>query len=1220
MARTLKEDKKNRAELDRLLSERILVVDGATGTGLELAEPTADDFGGEQFVGSNEMLNAYAPDIVLGLHEAYIEAGVDVIETNSFNGSPIVMAEYGIEERARELARKSAELANEAVTNLSFLRKQESLTDATVLGGDSCFRRNDSDVGRNDSDIGRNDSDIGRNDSDIGRNDSDVGRNDGDLHRVYVMGSMGPGTKSITVTGGITFDEVKDAYYIYASGLLEGGADILLLETMQDTLNLKAALQGIRQAQQDQNRDAPVCVSVTIEMGGTMLAGQNIEALYHTMSGYDLFSIGLNCATGPAMMTDHLRTLARLSRFPVTVWPNAGLPDVDGNYSEDADVFREVIGRFACEGFINMVGGCCGTTPDHIRAMKEVVDGVKPRKLVENGHYPSLAGAESVTVEADNRPIFVGERTNTIGSRKFKRLISTGKWDEAAEIGRKQVNKGAMVVDLCTANPDRDEVSDFVNVLRPMLRKVRVPVMMDTTDAEVVELGLKQIGGKPAINSVNLEDGGERLRQVVGLAKEFGASLVCGLIDDDPDQGMAVTVERKLEVADKIYRILKDEFNVPDGDIIFDPLVFPAGTGDPNYIGSAKATIQGVRAVKQKYPNCLTILGVSNVSFGLPPAGREVVNSLFLYLTSKAGLDFAIVNTQKLKRYPSIPDNEIALAEAVLMQGDSDSINELTAYFRDTKVTSSEDEWAGLTTEQKITQAVIEARREGLTDNIDELLSRMKPLEIINGPLMAGMDEVGKLFGDNRLIVAEVLESAEVMKKAVDQIKPHFPPGESMTTKGKMLLATVKGDVHDIGKNLVDMILSNNGFEIINLGIKVAPETIIEAVQEHQPDMIGLSGLLVRSAQQMVHTAADLSAAGIDIPLIVGGAALSKKFTRERIAPAYKGAVFYASDAMMGLTICNDVVNPEVDTSSSPVTAPDSHTIDTAQDRCQPRRVDSGDSVWIKTDVPTPPDLERHVLTDIKLSEVLPFLNNQMLLGKHLGVKGVQKKMNNPHNKKILKLRRQIKDVITEGIADKILSPKVIYRWFKATTEGESIIIHPAVRSPHLTAPDNDQKVSFSFPRQQDKQRLSAVDWIRSEDQGGDYVGLFIATSGIDTAERSAEMREQGRLLDSHILQALAIEIAEATAEYVHRQMRADWGIPDSPELTLKDIFKTKYHGIRLSFGYPACPDLDDQQGLFNLLKPEDIGITLTDGMMMHPESSVSAVVFHHPDGKYYAV
>ncbi len=1175
MSITLTEDKENRQRLTKLLSERILVVDGATGTGLDIAKPTPDDFGGEQFVGSNEMLNAYAPEIVIGLHRAYIEAGADIIETNSFNGSPIVMAEYGIEERARELAVKSAQLANEAIKryppfNPPLLRRGGNETDnnvsPSIMGG----------------------------------------------KKIYVMGSMGPGTKSITVTGGTTFDEIKEAYRIYSSGLLEGGADILLLETMQDTLNLKACLQGIQQAQQELNRDVPVSVSVTIEMGGTMLAGQNIEALYHTLSGFDLFSIGLNCATGPAMMTDHLRTLARLSRFPVTVWPNAGLPDVDGNYSEDPELFREVIGRFVREGFLNMVGGCCGTTPDHIRAIKDVVDGAKPRELVDGGHYPALAGAESVTVEVDNRPVFVGERNNTIGSRKFKRLINTGKWDEAAEVGRAQVKKGAMVLDLCTANPDRDEIDDFGNVLRRMLRKVRVPVMIDTTDSEVIEMALKHVGGKPAINSVNLEDGGERLRLVAGYAKKYGASLVCGLIDDDPDQGMAVTVERKLEIADKIYRILKDEFDIPDGDIIFDTLVFPAGTGDPNYIGSAKETIDGTRAVKQKYPDCLTILGISNVSFGLPPAGREVVNSLFLYLTSKAGLDFAIVNTQKLKRYPSIPDNEIALAEAVLMNGDSAAINELTAYFRDTKVKSSEDEWAGLTTEEKVTQAVVEARREGLTANIDELLSQMKPLEVINGPLMAGMDEVGKLFGDNRLIVAEVLESAEVMKKAVDQIKPHFPPGESMNAKGKMLLATVKGDVHDIGKNLVDMILSNNGFEIINLGIKVAPETIIDAVKKHNPDMIGLSGLLVRSAQQMVHTATDLAAAGIDLPLIVGGAALSKKFTRTRIAPAYNGNVFYASDAMTGLTISNEIVKPDSDSGKSLLdTMPESTGSESDESKNSFANRILTKANWAETSVPNPPDIDPHVLTDIKVSDVLPYINNQMLLGKHLGVQGVSKRMNDPNDKKMIKLRRQVKDVITEGIADKIFAPKVIYRWFKATTNFESIVLENS---------DNGEKVEFGFPRQLDKEKLSAIDWLRPNELGGDHLGLFIVTSGIDTAQRATEMREQGRLLDSHILQAVAIELAEATAEWVHKRMRAEWGITDSIELTAKDLFHTKYKGIRLSFGYPACPDLDDQQGLFKLLQPESIGITLTEGMMMHPESSVSAVVFHHPDGKYYAV
>ena len=1147
------EDRENLLLLNQMLEERILVVDGATGTALERLNPTADDFGGEDFFGCNEMLNLHAPQIVHQLHRDYIEAGVDILETNSFNGSPIVLAEYGIADKARELAKLSAVHARRAIEQFAGGRK------------------------------------------------------------IFVMGSMGPGTRSISLTGGVTFDEVSDAYCEYAAGLLEGGSDILVLETVQDTLNLKAAFLGIKQAQQDIDREVPVLVSVTIELNGTMLGGQNIEALYHTISGFDLFSIGLNCATGPAFMTDHLRTLASISRFPVSVWPNAGMPDDKGKYSDDADMFRESVSRFAREGFINLAGGCCGTTPDHIRAVKDAVDGIKPRAFNRGRYYPALAGSEAMIVEADNRPVYVGERTNTIGSRKFKRLVGREKWNEAAEIGRSQVQKGAMVLDLCTADPDRDEVHDFLGVLKPLQRKIRVPLMIDTTDPTVVETALKTILGKPAINSVNLEDGGGRLRKIAAMAKQFGAALICGMIDDDPHQGMAITVERKLEVAHKIYSILKGEFDIPDGEIIFDPLVFPVATGDPAYLGSAKATINSTRLIKERFPGCLTILGISNVSFGLPPAGREIVNSVFLYQCTLAGLDLAIVNTQGLKRYPTISAEDRESAERLLFEGDLETITLFSNRFRDVKIKTVEDEWDGLSTEEQVSRAVVEARHEKLEANLVELLKKTQPLDIINGPLMRGMDEVGRLFSGNRLIVAEVLESAEVMKKAVDFLRPHFPPGASTNVKGKMLLATIKGDVHDIGKNLVDMIMSNNGFEVVNLGIKTAPDTIIEAARKHRPDIIGLSGLLVRSARQMIATADDLRAAGIDAPLLVGGAALTKKFTLTRICPAYSGSVFYAKDAMNGLTLGNRIVDhrefPALADSwrkmqTEAVSSPDFQchgTAESAESRFS--------SEWIETDVPDPPDLDEHIIESIPIDSVLEYMNPQMLYGKHLGVRNARKRLEDAGDVKIMDLKAQVKSTIETAVEKGIIRPQAIYRWFRA---------EPGIEKIGILGSSGRHLVDFSFPRQKGKNRISAVDWLRPIAAGGDHVALFVVTSGEDTAQWAAELRAEGRLLDSYILQAAAIEIAEAAAEWLHKHLREQWQIADPPGLGLDDLFKTRYRGIRLSFGYAACPDIRDQKALFELLKPKRIGVTLTDGMMMHPESSVSAVVFHHPSGQYY--
>jgi len=674
-------------------------------------------------------------------------------------------------------------------------------------------------------------------------------------------------------------------------------------------------------------------------------------------------------------------------------------------------------------------------------------------------------------------------------------------------------------------------------------------------------------------------------------------------------------VERKLEVAQNIYQILKTEFGIPDTDIIFDPLVFPAATGDKNYLGSARATIEGTREINKKFPNCMTILGISNVSFGLPPAGREVVNSVFLHLCVEAGLDMAIVNTQKLKRYPLIPVSEVELATRLLDRGDKDTIGEFAAFYRDAKPENVEDEWEGLTTNQKVAHAVIEARKDGLEDNVKELLGIMPPLDVINGPLMEGMSEVGRLFGKNDLIVAEVLESAEIMKAAVDIVKPYFPPGETVSVKGKMVLATVKGDVHDIGKNLVDMIVSNNGFEIVNLGIKIPPEEIIKAVQDHQPDFIGLSGLLVKSAQQMVSTAKDLSAAGINTPLLVGGAALTKNFVRTKIIPAYIGPVFYASNAMDGLSLCNDIVDedlyPELKADWEKLKSDDSSRIEKTIVKVDDSIEVSESPLWVETNVLEPPDLLEHLHAKISVGDVFPYISDQMLYGKHLGVKHVKQRMSDPSDDKMKSLREKVAMVSDWAEKEGILAPRGIYKWFNVSTEGESLILNDE---------NGNLSTSFAFPRQNKSGGISAVDWIRPESQGGDSICMFVVTSGSDTAEAAAAMRADGRFLDSHILQAVGIELAEATAEWIHKMIRTEWGYADDEATTIQELFRTNYRGIRLSFGYPACPDLNAQQDLFRVLAPEKIGVKLTEGMMMSPEGSVSALVFHHPDGRYYSI
>ena len=834
--------------LRRALAQRILIVDGAMGTSIQALDLGADDFGGEEYDGCNERLNLTRPDAIEGIHRGFLEAGADVIETNSFGAMPMVLADYDLVAEAEQIGRAAAEIARRAADDFATEERPR-----------------------------------------------------------WVAGSMGPTTKSLSVTGGTTWDELVDSYRTLAAALTAGGADFLLVETSQDPLNVKAALEGIDRAAEATGVDLPVAIQATIETMGTILGGQDMEAFYTTFAHRDLLWIGLNCATGPEFMTDHVRTLAAISRFPVACLPNAGLPDEDGHYNETPEMIAAVLERFAVNGWVNVLGGCCGTVPGHIERIARAAESKPPRAL----RAPSgtrLSGLDTLIVDEDTRPVLIGERTNVLGSRKFRRLINEGRIEEAAEVGRSQVRGGAHLLDVCLQDPDRDETEDVTSFLAALTKKIKAPIVIDSTDAAVIEEALKLTPGKSLINSVNLEDGEERFQRVVPLARRYGAALVVGCIDEDKEQAQAITRERKLAIAQRSHDILTQKYGVAPEDIIFDPLVFPIGTGDENYIGSGVETIEGVRLIKQALPRCKTTLGISNVSFGLPAAGRETLNSVFLYHCVQAGLDMAIVNSEKLERYPSIPDEDRQLAEDLLFWRGDDPIAAFAAHFRERRPAPTAEARAALPLDERLARCVIEGTKEGLADDIDLALAGRPPMEIINGPLMAGMEEVGRLFNDNRLIVAEVLQSAEAMKAAVTRLEPHMEKAES-AAKGKIVLATVKGDVHDIGKNLVDIVLSNNGYEIVNLGIKVPPQDLIAAVQRHEPDAIGLSGLLVKSAQMMVDTARDLTAAGIAAPMLVGGAALSNRFTRLRIAPEYGGLVAYARDAMEGLALANKIMD-----------------------------------------------------------------------------------------------------------------------------------------------------------------------------------------------------------------------------------------------------------------------------------------------------------------------
>ena len=1166
--------------LKALLRERVVVVDGAMGTSIQARDLGPEDFGGPEYEGCNEYLVVTRPDVIAGIHREFLDAGADVIETDTFGSTSVVLAEYGLAHEARRLNREAAKLARDAA--------------AEAGGGD---------------------------------------------YPKFVAGSMGPTTKTISVTGGITFEELADSYREQAAGLVEGGADLLLLETSQDTINIKAGLEGIDRAFAELGQQVPVAVQGTVEPMGTLLAGQDVEALYTSLSHRDLLWIGLNCATGPEFMTDHVRTLAAISAFPVACIPNAGLPDEDGKYNETPEMMAATISRFLDAGWLNIVGGCCGTVPEHVRLLAQAAGDRPPRQPVRLGGT-RLSGIEALAVDEDTRPVVVGERTNVLGSRRFRRLINDGAFEEAAEVGRRQVRNGAHVLDVCLQDPDRDETADMIAVLDLLTKKVKAPIMIDSTDPEVVEIALKRLQGKSVINSVNLEDGEARFQALVPVARRYGAALVVGCIDDDKQQAQAVTRERKLEVAQRSFQLLTEKYQVPPEDIIFDPLVFPAGTGDANYVGSAAETIEGVRMIKEALPGAKTVLGISNVSFGLPTAGREVLNSVFLYHCVQAGLDMAIVNSELMQRYTSIPEEERRLAEDLIWYAGDDPVAAFAAHFRDRPPKAAGEERLNLPLDERLALAIIEGTKEGLAEDLDEALREREALAIINGPLMAGMEEVGRQFNANQLIVAEVLQSAESMKFAVGRLEPHMERVES-ALKGKIVLATVKGDVHDIGKNLVEIILANNGYQVINLGIKVPPQDLIEAYREHRPDIIGLSGLLVKSAQMMAETAVDFRQAGVECPVLVGGAALSNRFTRLRIAPEYQGLVAYAPDAMTGLALANTIQDADERQKLTADLEREAQELSAAAaaQQAQPGadQATAAPPPRLRRDfpIPAPPDLRLHVLENYDLEAVFPYINPQMLYGRHLGFKGRFAEALAAGDPTAQELRTAVRRVEEIVLASPDIAAKGIFKFFPCRADGQQLLVY---------GPDGRTVLErFYFGRQSQRDGLSLVDYVlpnppdgspegREDGRGPgrgqgtpdglqrvDYVAMFVVSVGPGVVDLSESFKKEGRFLDSHVLQALALESAEGFAELLHQQIRRMWGFADPQQTSYHDLFRTQYRGRRYSFGYPACPRLEDQEQLFRLLDvTSNIGVELTEGFMMDPESSVSALVFHHPEAKYF--
>jgi 5-methyltetrahydrofolate--homocysteine methyltransferase len=1165
--------------LTDILEQRVLVLDGAMGSMIhEVPLSIETDYLGRE--NCPEILNVTRPEVIRDIHRAYFEAGADIVETNSFGGAPMTLADNKLEDRAYELNFAAAKIAREVADQFSTAAKPR-----------------------------------------------------------FVAGSMGPTTKNINVTATATFQQFYDDYYQQAKALVEGGADLLFIETCLDTGSIKAGTLAVEHLSRELGFRIPLVVSATIFDNGTMLAGQGIDALYSSIANHDLLAIGMNCATGPDLMTDHIRTLHEMSRHRISCYPNAGLPDAEGKFPETPDSLAAQLDKFLRHGWLNLVGGCCGTTPAHIRAIAQMADGKAPRRAPAPSHRTYYSGKEVVEAEESNRPLIVGERTNVIGSRLFKNMVAEEKWEEATEIARWQVRNGAHIIDVCLQSTDREEMEDIHPFYAKLMPKIKVPVMIDTTDPKAIELALTYCQGKSIINSINLEDGEEKFERVCPVARKFGAALVVGSIDEDPVQAQAFTRERKLAVAQRSVSLLTGKYGIAAEDIVIDPLVFPCATGDVNYIGGAVETIEGIRLVKESIPYVKTVLGISNISFGLPAAAREVVNSVFLYYCTKAGLDLAIVNAEKLERFASIPEEERRLAENLLF-------NSPPVDSEDEQLRNAAEDWRQQTAEQKaainqfhiaaisdhfrktgkrVKQAaadlplderlanyIIQGTKDGLVPDLERKREEegADPLDIINGPLMAGMSEVGRLFNNNELIVAEVLQSAEAMKAAVTHLEQFMEKAET-ATRGKVILATVKGDVHDIGKNLVEIILANNGYNVINLGIKVPPDVLIQAYREHKPDAIGLSGLLVKSTHQMVVTATDLQAAGISVPLLVGGAALSDKFTRTKIAPAYGESVCYAKDAMTGLGLMNRIMDPGerqgvLEAHRGVVAAV---AVEAPAEPPAPLTTRRSGKVRVEIPIPSAPYLERRARDIPHLTELWSYINPFMLYGRHLGYKGNFEKELADREPKALDLFHKVEEVKRD--AEQFMKVKGVWQFFEAERDGNSV---------HLFAPGQPAPLhTFQFGRQRREDGLCLSDYILEAEEGGrDHLVVFAVTAGACVRERSQAFKEAGEFFKAHAIQALALETAEGAAEWLHRRIREDWGFPDAPTMTMHDRFTSKYRGKRYSFGYPACPNLDDQAGIWKLLRPDDIGVRLTEGMMMEPEASVSALVFHHPDCAYF--
>lgn len=1145
----------------RSLQERVLVFDGAMGTSVHTFNLPLSDYAGLE--NCTEILCATRPDVIREIHSRFLRVGCDAVETNTFGANKVVFSEFGLVDRVRELNRRAAEIAREACREFSTPDRPR-----------------------------------------------------------FVIGSMGPGTRLASLRQ-ITFDLLEDSYAEQVRGLMDGGVDALLIETCQDILQCKAAIAGAEIAFAEAGRRVPIIVQVTMETTGTMLVGTDIAAALVALEAYPQIDvIGLNCATGPQEMSEHIRYLSEHCTRKISVLPNAGLPlIVDGKpfYPLTPEELARWLKEFVEQDGVNIVGGCCGTTPEHLARVVEAVGGRAPVPRRPQSE-PSISSLyQAVTIRQDNSFLIIGERTNANGSKKFRELLAAGDVDGMVQMGKEQVRAGSHAIDVCAAYVGRDEMADMTRLIARFATEIPAPLVIDSTEPPVIEAALKLAGGKCIVNSINLEDGEKRCADILPLCRKYGAAVIALTIDEE---GMAKTADRKVAIARRIYKLATERYGMRPSDLLFDPLTFTICTGNDDDRRLGLETLEAIRRIKAEMPECHILLGVSNISFGVKPAVRHVLNSVFLHYAREAGLDAAIVHAAGIQPLYKIDERHREIARKLIFDERTegyDPLADLLGQFPDDASrarSASEGNKAAVSVEERLKQRIIDGDRAGLTADLDEAMTRYRPLNIINDILLAGMKVVGDLFGAGEMQLPFVLQSAETMKAAVAHLEPHMERVEG-SSKGSIVLATVKGDVHDIGKNLVDILLTNNGYTVYNLGIRQPISNIIDAWQEKKADAIGLSGLLVKSTLVMRDNLQVLNERGLTPPVILGGAALTRKYVEQDLRSLYKGPLFYAKDAFEGLDLMRRIVAGETgeEIVSSDRPAPEAADTESA---AAPAVLTSGGRTTPSPDirhdhpVPVPPFWGDRVVERVPLRAVLPFLNEVMLFQKQWQFKRKGRPQAEWDRYVDTEIRPIYRDLVARCEEQGILVPRAIYGYWPCQSEGNALIVY---------APDDRHReiARFEFPRQQEEPYLCLADYWRPRASGEfDVLAMSIVTVGARASEVARQWFKEDRYRDYLYLHGLSVEAAEALAEYIHKQVRVELGIAGADARDLQELIKVAYQGCRYSFGYPACPRVEDQAIMWPLLRPERIGVSLSDEFQLHPEQSTSALIAHHPQARYF--